>query len=201
MSRLVLTALLVALGLSIGAGKTLIGEFHLKDAIATRESIPKPTAGAMVFAKSTIDRDAPPSQATSKQDSSTVEECLPTVQEVQRALFIPPAPTSGIVVTVLHTYLVPDNVVEKLLNDLNHNEGVQTIQEAGRTYAGPPGLELQLSNEKNVQVVLDQTSHNTVVIMDGDHPEKSLRLESPEVYNWLCDGWRNDIPQVGNGMP
>ncbi|GMA49230.1 hypothetical protein GCM10025857_05870 [Alicyclobacillus contaminans] len=136
MSRAVLTALFVALGLSIGAGKVLIGEFHLKDAIAIRESIPKPTAGAMVFAKSTMVRDAQPSQAKSKPDSSSIEG-LPTIHEVQRALFIPPAPTSGIVVTVLHTYLVPDNVVEKLLNDLNHNEGVQNIQDAGRTYAGP----------------------------------------------------------------
>ncbi|MCL6601001.1 MAG: hypothetical protein K6T81_20035 [Alicyclobacillus macrosporangiidus] len=200
MSRAVLTALLVALGLSIGAGKALIGEFHLKDAIATRESTPKPTAGAMVFAKSTMDRDAQPSQAKSKQDSSSIEG-LHTIQEVQRALFIPPAPTSGIVVTVLHTYLVPDSVVEKLLNDLNHNEGVQSLQGSGRTYAGPPGLELQLTNGKNAEIALDKNSRNTVVIMDRDHPGKALRLVSPEVYNWLSGGWRNNIPQAGNGMP
>ncbi|WP_062309867.1 hypothetical protein [Alicyclobacillus sendaiensis] len=199
MSRTVLTALLVALGLSIGAGEVLIGEFHLKDAIATRESPPQVTAEAMTSEKTIIGAYAQPSQAKSKPDSPSIEG-LPTIQEVQRALLIPPAPTSGVVVTVLRTYLVPDNVVEKLLNDLNHNEGVQSSQGTGRTYAGPPGLELQLSNGKNVVIAPDETSRHTVVIMDLNHPGKTLRLVSPEVYNWLSGGWRNDIPQVGHGM-
>ncbi|MCL6443089.1 MAG: hypothetical protein K6T83_06490 [Alicyclobacillus sp.] len=172
MSRTVLTALLIALGLSIGAGKALIGEFHLKDAISSRESTPKVTAGAMASAKTTMGGYAPPSQAKSKQDSLSVEG-LPTIQEIRRALLLPPVPTSGIVITVWRAYLVPGAVVENLLNWMNQSEGVQSLQVSGQTYAGPPALELQLTNGKNIEIRLDKSSGNGVVILDWDHPGKS----------------------------
>ncbi|MCL6443826.1 MAG: hypothetical protein K6T83_10300 [Alicyclobacillus sp.] len=200
MSRTVLSSILVALGLGMGTAAALIGRLHPKDAMATSENIPKATADDMASAETMSGMHALHSQTMSEQHWSAAPE-LPAMDDVQRALLVPPMPTSGIVITVLRTYLVPTPVLEKLLNSLDQNDGVQPLQTSWRTCAGPPALELQLTNGRNVEIALDKSSGNGVVIMDWNRPGRALLIASPEVSRWLSGGWRNDIPQAWTQTP